>query len=279
MAFNRVAILGVGLMGGSVGLACKQCLRDVQIIGYGNKPDELAKAQERGAVDLVASDPQMAVRDADVVVLCTPVGAFGQLMPIIGPVLKNGAIVTDVGSTKRFIVQLAEQRLPNGVHFVGSHPMVGGEKHGIDRARADLLTNGVCIITPSPSTDSDVVKQVDHFWKTLGMRTLQMSPETHDQLTADISHLPHAVAAAIVRIQSAEGLKIAGRGFLDITRIAASDPALWRDILLQNRDNLTAGLLRLQAEIQELIRRLDASDAAEVEAWLDRSTQLRKTVE
>jgi len=279
MGFERISILGVGLMGGSVGLACRSLGSGLRITGYSHRPDELGRAVERGAIDSGTADPAAAVVDADLVILCTPIGLFNQLLQAIAPVLKPHTIVTDVGSTKRSIVRLAGKTLPFGARFVGSHPMVGGEKHGIENARADLLSGALCIVTPPESHDADVVQKLENFWQSLKMRTVRMTPETHDQLTADISHLPHAVAAALVRIQSSQSLELAGRGFLDTTRIAAGDPTLWQDILLENRDNLRQGLVRIQNEIKQLLSNLDAGDASAVQEWLKGAAEQRRNAE
>ena len=276
MQIGRVSILGVGLIGGSIGLACRRAHGDSTIISFSPVPEELQKAIACGAIDQSAPDAATAVTNADLVILCTPVGSFQNLLTAIAPALKPGVIVTDVGSTKRSIAQLADRILPSHAKFVGSHPMAGGEKHGIANARVDLLTGALCIITPTPSTDRDALNHVEKFWQSLGMRTVHMSPETHDAVTADMSHLPHAIAAALVRVQSAESLQLAGRGFLDSTRIAASDPALWRDILLDNRDNVQAGIARVQSELQVLQKCLETGDAVGVQNWLNTSAQARQ---
>jgi prephenate dehydrogenase len=170
---------------------------------------------------------------------------------------------------------LAAEILPKNTRFVGSHPMTGGEKHGIENARVDLLTHALCIVTPTDSTDQITLEIVEQFWQTLKMNTVRMSPQQHDQLTADISHLPHVVAAALVRMQSPESLQLAARGFLDSTRIAAGDSALWRDILLENHDNLRTGVTRLQEQLQQLLGLLDQKDATAVQNWLKAASVLR----
>jgi prephenate dehydrogenase len=278
MGFERISILGVGLMGGSVGLACRSLGSIVKITGYSHRTDELKRALERGAIHQATDDAAAAVVDADLVILCTPVGLFGDLLRSIASSLKPQAIVTDVGSTKRAIVRQAGEILPITARFVGSHPMVGGEKHGIDNARTDLFSGGLCIVTPQPATDDDAVQQVEQFWQSLRMRTVRMTPEMHDQLTADISHLPHTLAAALSRIQSQDAIKIAGRGFLDTTRIAAGDPGLWRDILLDNRDNIRSGLVRVQKEIEQLLEYLDKGDAEAVQKWLAVAAEKRSSL-
>jgi len=194
---------------------------------------------------------------------------FESLLGQIGPVLEKEAIVTDVGSTKRSVVRLAKKHLPRPERFVGSHPIAGSEKRGVGHARADLYQNARCIITPAPDTDAKALEQVEGFWKTLGMRTTRMSPDEHDRLLSDISHLPHAVAAALVAIQTDKGLSVCGKGFLDTTRIAGGDGALWRDIFLDNRDNLAGGLRRLRDELDHLAAELDNQEADKLRTWLD----------
>jgi prephenate dehydrogenase len=190
-------------------------------------------------------------------------------------VLKPGAIVTDVGSTKRSVVATAERELPAGVHFVGSHPMAGSEKRGVEFARADLFQNALCIITPTANTDRGAVEQVEGFWKSLGMRTTRFSPPEHDRLLAEVSHLPHALAAALVTLQSDKALTLAGKGFLDATRIAGGDGALWRDILMDNRDNVLASIAELKKHLGELEKLLGGEGREELAKWLDRAAARR----
>lgn len=274
MGFERIAILGVGLMGGSVGLACRAM--NLQVVGYGHRVHDLPIAVERGAIDRWTVNAAEAVADADLVILCTPVGVFRPLLGEIGPALKPGTVVTDVGSTKRSIAKLAKEILPGTVHFIGSHPMVGSEQHGVRSARAEMLAKGLCIVTPKDDTDAELASRVEAFWQSLGMRTLRMTPEKHDRLTADASHLPHAIAAALVRIQSNESLAVAARGFADTTRIAGGDPALWRDIFLDNRDNLKSAISNLQLQLDELTRKLDAEDSQGVIDWLREAAEKKE---
>jgi prephenate dehydrogenase len=276
MRFERIAILGVGLMGGSVGLACRAL--GMEVVGYGYRVGDLPFAVECGAISRFTTDAAEAVGEADLVIVCTPVGAFAGLLTQIAPALKVGAVVTDVGSTKRSIAELAKEILPKTVHFVGSHPMVGSEQHGVRAARAAMLVNGLCIVTPDETTAAGPADWVERFWQSLGMRTLRMTPAKHDQLTADASHLPHAIAAALVKIQSAESLAVAGRGFADTTRIAGGDPAVWRDIFLDNRDNLKSAISNLQSQLAELIKRLDAEDSDAVADWLQKAAEVKAAV-
>ena len=232
-----------------------------------------------GALDEAYESASVAVREADLLVLCTPVGTLPALLGEIARDLREGAIVTDVGSTKRSVVESAQHSLPGQARFVGSHPMAGSEKRGVEFARADLFEGAVCITTPTDHTDPSALEAVEAFWQTLGMRITRLSPAEHDRMLADVSHLPHAVAAALVAIQETSGLKLSGKGFADLTRIAAGDPGLWRDILLDNRDNVRQSLDRLIQELQRLYRNLEERSAPEVQGWLESAAQTRRGME
>jgi len=275
MLLRRISVLGVGLLGGSIGLAAKSMLSGVEIVGYGHRKVTLERALEVGAIDRLAIQVTEAVEGADLVILCTPVGIFEGLLRELLNALKPGAVVTDVGSTKRSVVKLAEENLPSGVHFVGSHPMAGSEKRGVEFARADLFQNALCILTPTAKTDAAALGAVDGFWKALGMRTCQLSPVEHDQLLAEVSHLPHALAAALVTMQNDNALTLAGKGFLDATRIAGGDGALWRDILMDNKDNVLASIQELKKNLGELETLLSGDRGEELAKWLDRAAARR----
>jgi prephenate dehydrogenase len=277
MGFERLSVIGVGLLGGSIGLAAKSRSKPCRIKGYGHRRQTLSKALESGAIDEAYDDPVQAVRESELVILCTPVGIFGQILATIGPALRPGTVVTDVGSTKRGVVQAAGQTLPPGVHFVGSHPMAGSEKRGVGAARADLFRAALCITTPTETTDAEALSRVESFWQELGMRVTRLSPDDHDRLLADVSHLPHAVAAALVAMQSDQALRVAGKGFLDATRIAAGDAGLWRDICLDNADSLRDSLHRFRRHLERFEELLDPSRADELRQWLDSAARKRRT--
>ena len=272
---KRLTILGVGLLGGSIGLAVKAANLDCRIVGYGHRRLTLDTALNLGIIDEAFDSPAESVADSDWIILATPVGTFQSLLEQIAPALKANTIVTDVGSTKRSIVRLAESLLPDHAHFIGSHPMAGSEKRGIEFARADLFKNARCILTPTPASNPHAVEFVDEFWRLLGMHTARMSPDNHDRLVCDISHLPHALAAALVAMQSEDALNLAGAGFLDTTRIAGGDGALWRDILVDNRDNLTASLSRLRAQLDHLESMLSPDQSERLRTWLDAAADRR----
>lgn len=273
---NRLSILGVGLLGGSIGLAVRSVSSSCKIIGYGHQKSTLQKALRMGAIDEGHTGLAEAVRGSDWVILCTPVGLFEEVLGSLGPLLQQNTIVTDVGSTKRSVAQTAERLLPPNVHFVGSHPMAGSEKRGIEFAHANLFRDALCITTPTPRTNPQAAAAVEQFWESIGMRTTRLSPDEHDRLLADVSHLPHAVAAALIQMQNEQALSLAGKGFLDATRIAGGDGALWRDILLDNRDNLRDGIQRLQKNLQELLSLLEPNKADALKTWLDAAAARRQ---
>ncbi|HEY8667957.1 MAG TPA: prephenate dehydrogenase [Tepidisphaeraceae bacterium] len=273
---KRLSILGVGLLGGSIGLAVRSRIRACRVIGYGHRSTTLANAQQSGAIDEAYEKVDDAVRGSDLIILCTPVGTFSTILPQIAATARPGSIVTDVGSTKRTVVATAQKVLPAGVHFVGSHPMAGSEKRGVDFARADLFDDALCITTPTEHTDPWALEEVEAFWRSLGMRTTRLSPEEHDRRLAEVSHLPHAVAAALIAMQQDASLDLCGKGFLDATRIASGDAALWRDILLDNRDNLRAAIGGMKHVLDDLLAMLENKDAAAVAKWLETSAHRRQ---
>jgi len=275
MGPDRLAILGVGLLGGSIGLAVKNRLKSCEVIGYAHRPETLQTALQMGAVDVGYDNAAEAVEGADLVVLCTPVLMLGPILTKISSSLGEGAIVTDVGSTKGSIVRQAAACIPHHATFVGSHPMAGSEKRGVQFARADLFENALCIVTPDQGTKGDAIDRVDRFWQLLGMHVTHLSAEDHDRAVSDISHLPHLVAAALVSMQDEESLKVIGRGFLDMTRIAAGDGGLWRDILVDNRERLKDSIARLKLQLSEVERWLDAGDSDQLKEWLDKAAARR----
>lgn len=275
---RHLSILGVGLLGGSIALATKSAATKCRITGYGHRRQTLDEAVSSRVIDEGYADPASAVRGADLVILCTPVGTLGDLLRTIAPALSPGAVVTDVGSTKRSVVRAAEESLPAGTLFAGSHPMAGSEKRGVAHARADLMAGALCIVTPTDRTPPKATEAVESFWRLIGMRTTRMSPDDHDRRLADVSHLPHALAAALVAMQEEESLPLAGGGFRDVTRIAAGEAGLWRDIFVDNADNLRTSAQRLRSQLDALLDRLDPSRAEDLLSWLDRAAVKRRSV-
>ena len=277
---GRLTVVGVGLLGGSVALAARASGVAREIVGVGRDRQRLEGPLRAGMVDRIATDVAAGVDGADCVVLAATVFANEKLLEAIWCSAPAGALVTDVGSTKRGIVAVAE-RLSAGrpLGFVGSHPMAGSEKSGWQVARADLFRGATVIVTPTDATEPRAIKGVTALWEALGARVSALDPETHDRTVAAISHLPHVAAWALVdavaRFEPG-ALAFAARGFRDTTRIAASDPPMWRDILLANADAVRASLVAFRAALDDLDRLIATGDAAGIEALLARLKTTRE---
>ncbi len=274
----RLTIIGVGLLGGSLGLAVRERIKGCEIIGCAHREKSLVQAQALGAIDRWTLDPAEAVSEAELVVVCTPVGLIETWLDAISAHLQPGAIVTDVGSTKASIVSAGERLIRSPASFVGSHPMAGGSQKGVAVARADLFEDATCIVTATDRTVPAVAEQVAQFWQTLGMRVVRHDPAEHDRLAALVSHLPHAVAAALVACQSPASIDLRGRGFTDTTRVAAGDAELWRDIFLDNAGNVVASIDLMIERLQSVRHIIADRDAASLEAWLKKQAGIRETL-
>lgn len=258
MIFNKIAIIGVGLIGGSLGLAVKKKRLARVVVGIGRRTSSIRKALRRGAIDTGTKDPARGVDGADLVIIATPVCLISEFAKKISRSLKKGCMVTDVGSTKAEIVKALERILPKGVEFVGSHPLAGSERRGVLFAEEDLFKGSIVIMTKTKRTKAPAIKKLDKFWRSLGVgRVVIKSPEEHDRIVAEISHLPHLAAVALINSAEKKSLEFASTGFKDTTRIAASDPEVWRDICLTNKkeilmslDKYERCLLRLKAFIK-----------------------------
>jgi len=273
--FGDITIVGVGLLGGSLGLAVKAVRPGARIVGVGHRRSSLDEALAVGAADAVTLDAAEGVKTADLVILCTPVGLFEPLLRQMAPALKPRCVVTDVGSTKAGVVRTAERILRDRAAFVGSHPIAGSERRGVSFARGDLFAGKTCILTPTARTPSAALKRVDRFWNELGMRTVQMTPARHDRALARVSHLPHALAALLVNVQNADDLDLAGTGFIDTTRIAGGDPVMWRDICLTNRKALDTALAGYVKHVDKLRKSLAEGDGAALERIFARAQATR----
>jgi len=278
MLFHRVAILGVGLVGASFALALREKSLCKAISGFGRNEHNLRRARQQGMIDDYRMDAGSACQDADLVVLATPVGVFKALGRDIGSALKPGVIVTDVGSVKGRLVYDLEASMPEGAYYVGSHPIAGGDRSGIDDARADLFHDARCIITPTEHSDAGAVQKIASLWEGIGSRVESMDPVRHDQIYAAVSHLPHIMAYALVNIAHAfdsECIDYAGPGFKDTTRIALSMPEIWRDIAILNKDNLIKLIDGLRENLGKIEKMLVSEDAAGIEREFSESRQLR----
>ena len=277
---GRLVVVGVGLLGGSVALAARASGAAREIVGVGRDRQRLEGPLRAGLVDRITTDVAAGVDGADCVVLAATVLANERLLETIWARAPAAALLTDVGSTKRRIVTAAE-RLAGGrpLAFLGSHPMAGSEKSGWQVARADLFRGATVIVTPTDATEPRAIKGVSALWEALGARVSALDPETHDRTVAAISHLPHVVAWALVDAVARfepDAVALAARGFKDTTRIAAADPDMWRDVLLDNADAIRASLGAFRAALDELERLLAAGDAAGIEALLARLKTTRE---
>jgi prephenate dehydrogenase len=277
----KVSLIGVGLLGGSLGLALRQRRLAGEVVGFARRSASVGEAERSGAVDRATLDLADAVRDADLIVLCTPLGQMAPLARAMLPHLKRGVVVTDVGSVKGSVVRELERLLARvGARLVAGHPMAGSEKAGVGAARADLFENAVCVLTPTPRTHAASLRKVEQLWRAVGSRVLRMEAAAHDRAVSRSSHLPHAVAAAVAHWvldpgQADEVALLCAGGFRDTSRIASSSPEMWRDIALSNRKNLSRQLAGLAKSLVQLQQALDAGDAARVEAFYRTAKQRR----
>jgi prephenate dehydrogenase len=280
--FDKVTIIGAGLIGASVALALREKGLCRTIVGFGRKEENLKRAKERGIIDEYSLDSAAATHGADLVVLCTPVGILKDAAVAIRPALKKGALVTDVGSVKGVLVAELESVMPDGVDFVGSHPIAGSDKSGIDDSRGSLFVGARCIVTPTPRSSKAATDKVISLWELSGGLVECMDPFRHDEIFALVSHMPHIVAYALVNaVESTDPICVeySGGGFRDTTRIAASAPEMWRDICMMNRDNLLNVLGSFQKNLQRIEQCLKENDWAGIEKEFSRAWKLRMSIE
>jgi cyclohexadieny/prephenate dehydrogenase len=257
---DTLVIVGVGLIGGSVGLAVRARGMARRIVGVGRSAESLASAVRAGCIDDGITDLAAAARNADLVLVCTPVDRIVDHVRAAAGVCRPGTILTDAGSTKDTIVRALTGSLPADVSFVGSHPLAGSEKRGPEHARADLFVDRLVILTPTSLTDSAAVEGVEAFWRALGARTLHLSPQDHDDALAVTSHLPHLVAAALANTLPEQLRSLTATGFRDTTRVAAGDPDLWSAIFAQNRGAVLAALGRLEQTLSDYRHAIEIDD-------------------
>jgi len=279
--FERIAVLGVGLIGGSFARAAKKQGLCRHVAGCGRNTRNLLRAMELGIIDSFTTDPASSCEGADLVLISSPVGSFRELAGAIAPGLRPGAIVTDAGSVKGDLVRMLEEMMPEGVHFVGAHPIAGSDRSGLEASSDDLFRGAWCIITPTGRSDSASAQKVSALWEALGCRVQHMDPFVHDRVFAAVSHLPHVAAYALVNtVADLErgSLAYAGQGFRDTTRVAASSPEIWRDICIHNRDNLLEMINALRKNLEGMAGMLEASDAAAIEEAFSRARAVRREI-
>lgn len=277
---RRLAVVGLGLLGGSAAMAVRRRGLAREIVAVGRRAEGMAAALDAGIVDHATVDLAEGVREADFILLATPVTTLEALLAEVWHVAEVDAVLSDVGSTKGAIVSAAERLARSrALAFVGGHPMAGSEQSGYARASPDLFAGATVILTPTDHTDLHAVKRVSEFWEAVGSRVVTLTPQVHDRVVAAVSHLPHLVAVALVDAASRldpTALGFAGRGFADTTRIAAADPQVWQEIFLTNREALTESLAVFRSALEDLDRRIAAHDARGLEATLARIRTIRQ---
>ena len=281
MRWQKISIIGVGLLGGSIGLAVRKRKLAKEVAGYVRRAASLKECEQAGAVDYATTDLLATVSGADLVILCTPLAQMRALVQRILPALKRGAIVTDVGSVKASVVRDLETLVKkSGAHFIGSHPMAGGEKAGVLAARADLFEGAMCVVTPTKQSNAAARRRLEQFWSALDGRVLRLTPDWHDVFVSRTSHLPHVTAAALATLvlnpahPDAQS-ELCANGFRDTTRIASGSPEMWRDIALANRKHLGRSLEAYIGELQKFRRALKAADVKAIAKFFETGKQRR----
>lgn len=280
MRWKKVSIIGVGLLGGSLGQALRKRKLATEVVGCVRRQATIAEAKRAGAVDSATLDYAAGVADADLIILCTPITQMARTLASLVPHIKRGAIITDVGSVKGSVVRDLEALAAKaGAYFIGSHPMAGSEKTGVRAARPDLYTGAVCVLTPTKKTNQPALKKVAQLWTMLGARVLKLSPARHDQLVARSSHLPHLLAAQLVNHtlgrKEIEQALLCATGFRDTTRIASGSPEMWRDIAVANRANLGKTLGDFIRELRALQKLVQRGDQKKLSRFFEQAKQRR----
>jgi prephenate dehydrogenase len=279
--WKKTTLVGVGLLGGSLGLALRKRRLAGSVAGFVRRASSVVECKRVGAVDVATRDLEEAVSGADLIVLCTPIAQMEPLARQMCPFLAPGAVVTDVGSVKGTVVRNLEGLIAEaGGSFVGSHPMAGSEKTGVASAKADLFERAVCVVTPTPKSNRAAVRSVERLWKSAGARLLRLSPETHDLLVSRSSHLPHVLAASLANFvlspkHPKEQALLCANGFRDTTRIASGSPEMWRDIAMANGANLADVLGILVKDLQGFQRVLRNGNPEEIAGFFEQAKQRR----
>ncbi len=283
--FERVALIGIGLIGSSLARVLRRDGLAGEIVACARQPATLEAVRRLGLADRVTSDAAAAVRDADLVMLCTPLSAYAGIGRAIAPALKPGAIVSDVGSVKGAVVRELKPLLPPGVHLVPGHPVAGTEHSGPEAGFAELFHDRWCILTPLPDGDAAALERVGALWRAAGMKVVTMDAEHHDKVLAITSHLPHLIAYTIVGTATdledtlkSEVIKFSAGGFRDFTRIAASDPVMWRDVFLGNREAVLEMLQRFTEDLTALQRAIRWGEGDKLQELFTRTRAIRRSI-
>ena len=283
--FDRIALIGIGLIGSSIAHDIKRFGLAKEVVISTRSAETLKRAEELKLGDRYTPSSAEAVKDADLVIVSVPVGASESVAKEIAAQLKPGAIVTDVGSTKASVIAQMQPHMPENVHFIPGHPIAGTERSGPDAGFAGLFEGRWCIFTPIPGTDETAIKKLRHFWETLGSRVDEMDAAHHDKVLAIVSHLPHLIAYNIVgtaddleTVTESEVIKYSASGFRDFTRLAASDPTMWRDICLHNRDAILEMLSRFSEDLSSLQRAIRWGEGDKIFELFSRTRAIRRSI-
>ncbi|MDD5134018.1 MAG: prephenate dehydrogenase [Phycisphaerae bacterium] len=271
---RQVTVIGLGLLGSSVTLAIKGGNSGIKAVAYSHRASTRQKARKLGVADVVYDDIRQSVAEADMVILATPICTFEEILKTIGPGLKKGCIVTDVGSTKVLVHKWAKT-LPRGVYFVGSHPIAGSEQRGVDFGRDDLFHNALCIVTGEKNINSKARAIIKKFWTTLGCKVSTMTAREHDKILGNVSHLPHAMAAALLNASDMKKLKWCGKGFIDTTRIASGASNIWTDIFYTNSENICKEIEAAVNQLNKLKKAIRQKDKKQIEKLLSLAREKR----
>lgn len=275
---RKISVIGMGLLGSSVSLAICRAFPRVLVSGYSHRAATRKKARRMQVAGVIDETLETSVQGADLVILATPIRTFEAYFQQMHSLLKDGCIVTDVGSTKHLPHKWASRIFGKRIRYAGSHPIAGSEKRGIEFARDDLFFGARCIITKTAGTNAEAVQTLEQLWTRLGCKVQVMSPQRHDQIYGHISHLPHITAAALVNANSTETLKFAGKGFIDTSRVASGPSNIWTDILLTNTDNTAEGIDRLIAELKKLKAAIVKKDEKQIEKLLEKARARREAM-
>ena len=283
--YQRLALIGLGLIGSSIALAARRSKVALEIVGHTRSAESRREAMTLGFVDRVYESAEEAVRDSDLVILCTPVGTFEEIAKRIKPALKLGATLSDAGSVKRRVIELVHPHVPEGVHFVPAHPLAGTEKSGPSSGFAELFENRWCLMTPAPNVDKDAIRRLSDFWRSFGANVDYMDPDHHDLVLAVTSHAPHLIAYTMVgvaddirRVTNSEVIQYSAAGFRDFTRIAASDPTMWRDVFLANKEATLEILGRFTEELFALQRAIRTGRGDILHEYFTRTRSIRQGI-
>ncbi len=272
---RQITVIGLGLLGSSLTLTASRSPAGIKTVGYSHRAATREKARDLGVADEISDDIRASVSQADVVILATPICTFEGIFREIAPALPDGCIVTDVGSVKVLPHRWAEKTLGRNVFYVGSHPVTGSEKRGVEFARDDLFVNARCILTRSPRTSSAALGRLRRLWTTLGCSVSVLTPAEHDRIFGRVSHLPHVTAAALVNSGDPKEMTYAGRGLIDTSRVASGPPSVWTDILLTNSENIAKGIDSVIKELTKIQRAIRNKNARQIEQLLAQAAKKR----